>query len=34
MNGGELLKGLEVPEFRHRALPYSERLVRVFGPVV
>jgi hypothetical protein len=27
VNGGELLKGLDVPEFGHRTLPSSERLV-------
>ncbi len=27
MSGGELLKGLHVPEFRHRALSSSKRLV-------
>ncbi len=34
VNGGELLQGLDVPEFRHRPLSSSERLMRVFGPVV
>ena len=34
MNGGEFLQGLDVPEFRHRPFPSSERLMRVFSPVV
>jgi hypothetical protein len=32
--GGELLKGLHVPEIRHRRLSSSERLMRIFGPIV
>ena len=27
VDGGELLQGLDVPEFRHRSLSSSERLV-------
>jgi hypothetical protein len=34
VNGGELLQGLQVPEFRHRALSSSKRLMRVFSSVV
>ena len=34
MDGSELLKGLHVPKLRHRPLSSSERLMRVFGPVV
>ncbi len=34
MDGSELLKGLHVPGRRHRPLSSSERLMRVFGPVV
>ncbi len=34
MDGSELLKGLHVPELRHRPLSSSERLMRVFRPVV
>ena len=34
MDRSELLKGLHVPELRHRLLSSSERLMRVFGPVV
>ncbi len=33
-DGSEFLKGLHVPELRHRALSSSERLMRVFGPIV
>ena len=34
MDGSELLKGLHVPELRHRPLSSSEWLMRVFGLVV
>ena len=34
MGGGEFLQGLYVSEPRHRALPSSERLVRIFRSVV
>ncbi len=34
MDGNERLKGLHVPERRHRPLSSLERLMRVFGPVV
>ena len=34
MDGSKLLKGLHVPKLGHRPLASSERLMRVFGPVV
>ncbi len=34
MNGGEFLWRLYVPESRHYAFSSSDRLVRVFGPIV
>ena len=34
MDGSELLKGLHVPELRHRPLSSPQRLMRIFGPVV
>ncbi len=34
MDGSELLKGLHVPELRDRPFSSSERLMRIFGPVV
>ena len=34
VDGGELLKGPQVPELRHRSLSSSEWLMRVFGPIV
>ena len=34
MHSGEFLQGLDVSEPRHRPLPPSKRLMRVFGPVV
>jgi hypothetical protein len=34
VNGGELLQGLDVPEARHRSLPSSKGLMRIFGSVV
>ena len=34
MDGGKLLEDLRVLERRHRPLSSSERLMRVFGPVV
>jgi hypothetical protein len=34
MNGREFLQGFHVPEFRHRAFPYTKRLVSIFSPVV
>ncbi len=34
MDGGGFLHGLYVPEFDHRPFSSSDRLVRVFGPVV
>lgn len=34
VNKSKLLKGFPVPELRHRPLPSSERLMRVFGSVV
>ncbi len=34
VDGGEILKGLHVPELRHRPFSLSERLMRVFGPIV
>ena len=34
VNGGELLQGLDVPEFRHCPFPSPESLVWFFGPIV
>ena len=34
VDGGECLQGLYVPEFGHYPFPSSERLVRVFRPIV
>ena len=34
MDGSELLKGLHVPELRHRTLSSPKRLMRGFDPVV
>ncbi len=34
VDGGEFLKGLYIPEFRHRPLSSSERLMRVLSPIV
>ncbi len=34
VDGGEFLQGFNVPKLRHRPLSSSERLMRVFGPVV
>ena len=34
VDGGEFLQGFNVPELRHRPLSSSERLMRVFGPIV
>jgi hypothetical protein len=34
IGGSEFLQGLYVPELCHRTFPSSERLVRIFGPIV
>ncbi len=34
VDGGEFLKGLHIPEPRHRPLSSSERLMRVLSPIV
>jgi hypothetical protein len=34
VDGSELLQGLDVPEPCHGPFPSSERLMRVFGPII